>query len=420
MTESFKEKVLRLVKSFSKEEAAYFAWLCAVRALPFLSVGKLLFSYWKEENRQSNLYAIFNAFDISANYYVAHISAANVDAYEAYIVTKAAANVTYNFKNYGAARAAHDVAGAAANAARAVTKFAPVGDFATAAAIYAADAAAATFADKEVFENIILKDIETIAANGICPRPPEIGIYGDIWHNFQKDLVEAGCPYWANLYSNLFENNFAIDKEELKRRLNVPDEIKEQGAAAVGRYLEGPEEEVKHLNEARVIIARQDFIDKGNGAIPLNFTYNSFNMGGNQGNITFINDHSTAKIEVRDSVINLHGELNSLMKDLRNKAFAEDADYIEVIVNTIEEAREIIDSVPEDEVEEHLRKKGLVTKIREFYNELTDENSNLYKNTVKLRNGAKRVRSVLKVYNDFAKLIPVLPQVPDAVLEFGK
>jgi len=58
----------------------------------------------------------------------------------------------------------------------------------------------------------------------------------------------------------------------------------------------------------------------------------------------------------------------------------------------------------------------LFSKIKDFYNEMLDENSELHKKTLKLRNGAKKVQSVLKVYNEVAKMIPVLPQVPDVAL----
>ena len=61
---------------------------------------------------------------------------------------------------------------------------------------------------------------------------------------------------------------------------------------------------------------------------------------------------------------------------------------------------------------------------KEFYNELTNENSELHKNTAKLRNGAKKVQSALRVYNDVVKMLPglkaVLPEVPETLLNLGK
>jgi len=72
--------------------------------------------------------------------------------------------------------------------------------------------------------------------------------------NFQEDLVSIGCGYWARFYENLFNNGFPIDIKILERHLAVPDEIKAEGAAAVGSYLERLGDKVERLDEARIII----------------------------------------------------------------------------------------------------------------------------------------------------------------------
>ena len=150
----------------------------------------------------------------------------------------------------------------------------------------------------------------------------------------------------------------------------------------------------------------------------------NFTTHGSNSPITVAKGHSTATTTItterHDSVITLQGELSSLADDLRGKDFNEDAEYVENIVKTFEEAQELIDTVPEVEMKETLTKKGIIKKIADFRDELTDENSELYKKTAQLRNGAKKLQSVLKVYNEFAKMIPVLPQVPDALLKAGK
>ena len=69
-----------------------FAWLCAVRALPFLS-AKRNFDYWKEETKQEHLFAVFNAVDIAsaadgAGAHAAH-SAYTYAAYAAYATAAA-------------------------------------------------------------------------------------------------------------------------------------------------------------------------------------------------------------------------------------------------------------------------------------------------------------------------------------------
>jgi len=49
-------------------------------------------------------------------------------------------------------------------------------------------------------------------------------------------------------------NDFSVDTETLERHLGVPDEIKAEGAVAVGSYLERLGDEVEQLDEARIII----------------------------------------------------------------------------------------------------------------------------------------------------------------------
>ncbi|NLZ73760.1 MAG: hypothetical protein GX905_08105 [Bacteroidales bacterium] len=47
---------------------------------------------------------------------------------------------------------------------------------------------------------------------------------------------------------------FEINERELIKRLSVPDEIKDQGAAAVSRYLMRMGDDFEKLNEARIIV----------------------------------------------------------------------------------------------------------------------------------------------------------------------
>jgi hypothetical protein len=100
-------------------------------------------------------------------------------------------------------------------------------------------------------------------------------------------------------------------------------------------------------------------------------------------------------------------------------------DYVEEVVAAVLEAQEILDTTAgEATIETKIKKRGLFSKIKGFYDELTDENSDLYKNTAKLRNGAQKLQSALKLYNDVVRMIPVLkailPEVPAAVLNLGK
>ena len=80
-------------------------------------------------------------------------------------------------------------------------------------------------------------------------------MYGIIWDTFQQALEIEGCFYWGRLYKDIFEKSFKVDEEALNRRMNVPKEIQEQGAAVVAHYLEELEKVgAKQLNEARIII----------------------------------------------------------------------------------------------------------------------------------------------------------------------
>ena len=84
-------------------------------------------------------------------------------------------------------------------------------------------------------------------------------MYKGYLRNFLKNLESESvdCGYWAQLYKNLFESGFNLDIDELKRRLEVPDEIKAKGASTVGKYLDGLTalgDDVENINEARILI----------------------------------------------------------------------------------------------------------------------------------------------------------------------
>ncbi len=258
---NFKDKIESELKKLNKEKVVYFAWLCAVRGLPFLgSDGH--FNFWKEEERQKHLYAIFYALDFSAAHdatdvyvayaaYVARTSAsASASAYAAAVAANAAANAAVAV--YAAANAA-----TANNIADAVNS--------AAAASYAASADSKT----NHLESIIFNDLEIIKNSSIGKRHlfaflykeeeekkafPTFS-YGETWDNFQKALAAEGCAYWAKLYKGIFADGFVLDSEALKTRLNIPKEIQEQGAAKVAAYLEAMENKGSlRLNEARIII----------------------------------------------------------------------------------------------------------------------------------------------------------------------
>lgn len=225
--------------------------------------------------------------------------------------------------------------------------------------------------------------------------------------------------YIASLRGTLkdvFESYKAI-KPDLLYEVLVPEEKRIATLYGNEISLMLPEEVISgHLQMSRPFFDAQNKRD-----IPLNKTGMHYEIV-NFGNI-FIDsdDYSThTSIEIRDCVINFQGELNALAKDFRSKSFDVDADYVEDIVNTVEESQRVVSNTSAAELESVLTKKGLASKLLGFYNELTDEHSELYKKTIKLRNGSRKLQNIMKVYNELAKLIPILPQVPEVILSFGK
>lgn len=258
-TTDFDEKIKREVKSLSKPQAVHFAWVCAVRALPYLG-GFGHFNFWKSDKRQKHLYAIFRSLDYggvhniySDAYDDAYVSAASAAASASAVSASAAYAYAY------AASAAY-AAYAASDASYAYASYAYAASYASAAsasaAAYAASSAAASSAAyaKNKLAETLFKDIETIR-KGELLFDTSFEVYGDIWQKFQMALANEGCSYWGDLYQQIFDNGFKLDQDALKRRLEVPAEIGDRGAAAVAEYLREIETHgAERLNEARIII----------------------------------------------------------------------------------------------------------------------------------------------------------------------
>jgi hypothetical protein len=205
------------LKKLSSKQKAKFAWLCAIRALTFLGT-KSNFIYWKEKNKQRMLLSIFRAIDISAY----ALYSTDVPTYA--VAADAAANAAANAAN--AAYAAADAADAADKAAYAAD------------AVYATAYAANRDLNKNKLFELLCSDIDKIYENKNNDFDNGFFIYGGIWQKFLDELKAIGCGYWANLYMDLFSNQFKINKEKLELRINVPMEIREKGASAVGEWLE--------------------------------------------------------------------------------------------------------------------------------------------------------------------------------------
>ncbi len=268
----FRDKIVQKLESLNKKQVVRFAWRCGARALPFLgSSGN--FNFWQE--KQNNLYSVFYALDSSVAAANDASKAAN-DAHKAAnsafvggVVAYAAANDAANAANNAANDAAYAAAKAAANSANAANAANAAYDAARAAANAAYDAAraAANAARAAAINNIdiqaiIIHNLDVIQNNiDMAVRLNPSDFYGKVWDNFVKALDAEGCAYWGRLYETIFTSGFVVDQQALERRLNVPKEIKKQGAAAVANYLEELEKGAARLNEARIIILG----DKGAG-----------------------------------------------------------------------------------------------------------------------------------------------------------
>jgi len=226
----------------SQEQTVFFAWLCGVRVLPFLCESEGFISLEKKYKIEI-LYGVFYALDVIS--YRASDSNFN---YNAQNIVDKFLNLSIG-KNIHAVYALGEAVFSAISADRVSAEY-TVGinyideemfSVSNAPNIKRINDTASHLINTAEHFNIDLSDILRDDLNHINKIGynfhNDISIYGMIWSNFQKSLNNLGLEYWGNLYANIFENKFELDKEDLKRRLNVPKEIQEQGAKAVTDYL---------------------------------------------------------------------------------------------------------------------------------------------------------------------------------------
>lgn len=228
MDETFGDQVKRSLSGLSRKDVSFFAWLCAVRALPFLSVNGT-FDHWKHKDRdkrQDYLLDVLRAID-TARIITQIDSRALIAAVNAYgnRFADAAASATY--------------AAASAAYAHTYTDNTNAIQVAIRAAVHTSDATDVTHICEIDLRSILLEDLEIIKS-GNCNFRNDTTMYGEIWDNFQGALRDVGCEYWGDWYAKLFAKGFILDdndREEIKLRLNTPSEIVKQGAAEVARYV---------------------------------------------------------------------------------------------------------------------------------------------------------------------------------------
>lgn len=231
-------EIKKAIKGLEGKQLIYFAWICAVRALPFYT--------WEssEEISMRRLYSVFYSLDMAV---AAYTNFANYDTLQSTAIK---------------ANEAVSVAYAAGFAAKtAVFAIDCNKNGADEAAYAAADSANDVFykhTRNSVFR-IALDDIKKIKKKDYGSFDTNLELYGNQWVRFHEQLRSLGGNYWSNLYMRIFENGFDFQQDDIisvKHRINVPIEYREQGAIKVAEYLENAERQgtVETLREARLII----------------------------------------------------------------------------------------------------------------------------------------------------------------------
>lgn len=247
----FEREVKRRLKGLEKEQVISFAWRCAVRALPFLG-SKGHFDAWKKELQETHLWKVLKTLDAAKAYssiapstYLYIINDAIETAADVLVDVyrdEAIYGVKFNKSEYLAVATSASSAASAASAASSLS-----------AVSSATSAAVAVAYLKNDMLQLILADLEALKSGKSANK--DVTFYAAIWPNFMKALEHIDCAYWGHLYKDIIESGFQLDPKALERRLNVPIEIQNQGAAAVAHYLEELEKKgAIRLNEARVVI----------------------------------------------------------------------------------------------------------------------------------------------------------------------
>jgi hypothetical protein len=252
-TETFRKKVEEELKTLDREQIVYFAWLCAVRALPYLGVNGN-FNFWHKFNRQKNLYAIFYALDVNAAFFNKEININNSikTAYkivnDSAFASSSAAHSAWIRDDNSPYDTAYNIIQTIVTAVEVLFQDGFSNDLVT-------DVVKTTIQNSLSLRSVFLNDLENIRIENKRSLSNNIDFYGHIWCDFLEALKLEECEYWSRLYKNIFDCGFVVDQEALKRRMNVPQEIREQGAAVVANYLEQLEKKgAVRLNESRIII----------------------------------------------------------------------------------------------------------------------------------------------------------------------
>jgi internalin A len=301
-----RENIEKELEKFPKEFAVAFAYRCALRALPIL-VKNGNFDFSKEYEKEKHIFPIFRLMDLPEIFildkkYFPADACAVVDTFDDYVEDEgwevyeiyadyaetAATAVAYAyavddypyFTGADGSAYAKAVADAYAYEEYGYSEFYPfeeedeyedcseVYDDAYnayntyAAAVNAAYASARnvynSIIEKEIFYDIELlhyikdnkKNIIELLKAPLWKEEPDI--WNELLSSFKKALSSIGFEYWFDVYIDKI--NFETDILELKQRINIPPEIKEQGAEKITSYLISLKKEgAERLNEIKVI-----------------------------------------------------------------------------------------------------------------------------------------------------------------------
>ena len=255
LNDDFERSVRELAEELSPCQQAYFAWLCAVRVLPIFSTGRR-FSYWREK-KQAYLNHIFFALDICSMYHFNNdIAITNYDAFTASCAAKAVSDASHAAENAAVWAAINAVSQAAYVVAYVLENATGITAHAAANAVRASYYTSEEMRDH--LHKIILSDLKAMRDNNPESICGDTSIYGSLWKDFLSELEEISCAYWARQYKELFDNNFVLselNKKDVILRLEIPDAIFAEGAAAVAKHMESiAVQGEKETKEARIIL----------------------------------------------------------------------------------------------------------------------------------------------------------------------
>jgi len=164
-------------------------------------------------------------------------------------------------------------------------------------------------------------------------------------------------------------------------------------------------------------------------------TINVFNMKDQQGNLVVggnsahIDQSRTINVEFHNCSNIFQGDLNAFSRSLRKMDNSEGVELAEELEDTASDLDEALNMIPAnaapgteamEDVKVSLRKKGLLNRLENLYDELCNEDSEMHKKAAKIRKGVETVQKLGARYNDVVQWFG-LPQIPAPLLgKFGK